>query len=268
MLIAKLQTVNITTKQATDNADVLIIETAIDESKLQKTAVIIGEDIDLLVSLIGRTLSHQQEIFFKKVAFEKQNCPVQSLFESGVRTLLAIYNAPKSENCIDRLRYAQFIKLTKLNKPVQLSTLPPTSAAALQHFNRVYYQVQTWLGHDLEPQNWGWIMRKEFLEPVMTMNPPAPEELLNKIFCNCKNGCGSRCGCRKAGLQCSLVCGQCNGQACLNALPYQSDLNEDGTFDPEILEELETNVVEDENAEEFEIVQPLEDDDDEEEEEN
>lgn len=200
--------------------------------------------------------------------FEKQNCPVQSLFENGVRTLLAIYNAPKSENCIDRLRYAQFIKLTKLNKPVQLSTLPPTSAAALQHFNRVYYQVQTWLGHDLEPQNWGWIMRDEFLEPVMTMNPPAPEELLNTIFCNCKNGCGSRCGCRKAGLQCSLACGQCNGQACLNASPYQSDLNEDGTFDPEILEELETNVVEDENAEEFEILQPLEDDDDEEEEEN
>lgn len=67
MLIAKLQAVNITTKQARDDADVLIIETAIDESKLQKTTVITGEDIDLLVILIGITLSHQQEIFFKKV---------------------------------------------------------------------------------------------------------------------------------------------------------------------------------------------------------
>ena len=67
MLIEKLQAVNITTKQARDDADVLIVETAIDESKRQKTAVIIGEDIDLLVILIGRTISHQHEIFFKKV---------------------------------------------------------------------------------------------------------------------------------------------------------------------------------------------------------
>ena len=65
----------------------------------------------------------------------------------------------------------------------------------------------------------------------MTMNPSAPKELLNTVFCNCKNGCGSQCGCRKAGLQCSLACGQCNVQACRNASPYQSDINEDGTFD-------------------------------------
>ncbi|KAK4880417.1 hypothetical protein RN001_008563 [Aquatica leii] len=36
-------------------------------------------------------------------------------------------------------------------------------------------------------------------------------------------GCGSRCGCTKSRMQCSLACGQYNGQACLNASPYQSD---------------------------------------------
>ena len=103
-------------------------------------------------------------------------------------------------------------------------------------------------------------MRNELLEPVMTVNPPALEESLNTIFRNCKNGCGSRCGCRKAWLQCSLACGQCNGQAYLNFSPNQSDINEDDTLDPKILEELETNVVEDENTEKFEILQRLEDD--------
>ncbi|GFT77842.1 uncharacterized protein TNCV_2968851 [Trichonephila clavipes] len=53
------------------------------------------------------------------------------------------YNAPKSENSIDNLCYTQFIRSTKLNKSVQLSNLPPTSAAAHQHISRVYYQVQT-----------------------------------------------------------------------------------------------------------------------------
>ncbi|KAF5293983.1 hypothetical protein FQR65_LT10954 [Abscondita terminalis] len=61
------------------------------------------------------------------------------------------------------------------------------------------------------------------------------------------------------------ACGQCNEQVCLNASPYQSDVNGDDTFDPEILENFETNVLEDENEEEFEI--PREPDDDEEEEE-
>ncbi|CAB3231913.1 unnamed protein product [Arctia plantaginis] len=53
MLVEKFKTVNITTKQARDDADVLIIDTAIALSEHQKTAVIIGEDIDLLVILIG-----------------------------------------------------------------------------------------------------------------------------------------------------------------------------------------------------------------------
>ncbi|GFY41261.1 uncharacterized protein TNIN_343801 [Trichonephila inaurata madagascariensis] len=49
MLIGKLESVDITTKQARDDADVLIVETAIEESEHHRIAVIVGEDIDLLV---------------------------------------------------------------------------------------------------------------------------------------------------------------------------------------------------------------------------
>ncbi|GFS84477.1 uncharacterized protein TNCV_4606601 [Trichonephila clavipes] len=131
-----------------DDADVLIVETAIEESEHHTTAVIVGEDIDLLVILIERTQSHQ-EVFFKKINSSssiprrKLSC-TNILHENGVRVLLAIYNAPQSENSIDNLRCTQFIKSTKLNKPVQLSNISPTRAAAHQHISRVYYQVQTW----------------------------------------------------------------------------------------------------------------------------
>nr|CAI5844772.1 unnamed protein product [Callosobruchus analis] len=130
---------------------------------------------------------------------------------------------------------------------VKLTSLPSTSGAAHRHFNRVYYQVQAWLGHDLEPQEFGWTMCNGFLEP-------------------CKSDCGVRCGCRKAGLQCSLACGQYNGQACLSAVAYETHVNEDRTFDPEIREELETNVIEDDNEDnnDLEILELREDDDDEE----
>ncbi|GBP08120.1 hypothetical protein EVAR_2915_1 [Eumeta japonica] len=156
-----------------------------------------------------------------------------------------------------------YVKSTKLNKPVQLSNIPPTSAAAHQHFERVYYQVQTWLGHDLEPQVWGWAMQT-FSGAYHDNFTTCSRKFAKYNFLQLQSVCGSRCGCRKAGLQCSLACGQCNGQACLNALPYQSDINEDGTFDPEIMEELETNVVEDDNEDQFDIYQQPENDDEEE----
>ena len=52
MLIKQLNINNIASKQANDDADVLIIDTAIEKSK-EETAVTVGDDIDLLVLLIG-----------------------------------------------------------------------------------------------------------------------------------------------------------------------------------------------------------------------
>lgn len=57
------------------------------------------------------------------------------------------------------------------------------------------------------------------MEPIPSLLPPAPDTLLNSIFCNCSKSCGFNCGCRKIGLKCSAVCGHCHGQSCLNAAP-------------------------------------------------
>lgn len=182
---------------------------------------------------------------------------------------MALYNAPKSEDNIDHFRYTQFIKLTKINKPVQLSTLPPASVAAHQYTNLVYYQIQTWLGNDLEPQEWGWMLESGILEPIRTLLPPARTELQNIIFCNCKNGCGSRSGCRKSGLLCSLACGQCNGQTCLNAAQYPSNPDTENAYDPEILEGLEMNMTDNEDDDnELNVFERQQEEDDEEDEDN
>ncbi|KAH0812093.1 hypothetical protein GEV33_010698 [Tenebrio molitor] len=53
----------------------------------------------------------------------------------------------------------------------------------VQPLNHVYYQIQTWLGNNLEPQEWGWILQNDVLEPTTTLLPPAPEELCYRIFC-------------------------------------------------------------------------------------
>lgn len=45
----------------------------------------------------------------------------------------------------------------------------------------------------------------------------------------------------KQGLQCSSVCGQCNGQACLNTSSYPKNLNEESEIESEVLKDLEPN---------------------------
>ena len=55
MLSDKLTTENIAVKQAQNDADVLIIETAIEQLNVTNTTVVVGEDVDLLVLLTART---------------------------------------------------------------------------------------------------------------------------------------------------------------------------------------------------------------------
>ncbi|KAG6452699.1 hypothetical protein O3G_MSEX007747 [Manduca sexta] len=68
----------------------------------------------------------------------------------------------------------------------------------------------------LDPTDWGWKLVDNTLEPVQTLLSPAPEILLNTIFCNCKKGCSAKCGCKKVGLFCSLACTNCQGRSCSN----------------------------------------------------
>ena len=52
-------------------------------------------------------------------------------------------------------------------------------------------------GTNIDSQELGWQIKGGFLTSIMMNAPPAPENILKIIFCSCKNGCGSHCGCRK-----------------------------------------------------------------------
>ena len=103
---------------------------------------------------------------------------------------------------------------------VKPENLPSTSAATKYHSLGTYHQVQIWKGrNDLVAQNWGWAVKGNRLLAVHTDRPPAPERLLKAFRCKCKTDCKtSRCTCRKHGLTCSHMCGECKGVSCLNFL--------------------------------------------------
>ena len=63
---------------------------------------------------------------------------------------------------------------------------PPTIAAAKYHSYRVFHQVQAWKGVNLDPKDWGLIVKGNLLLPIGTKRPPVPDDLLKLIKCNCK----------------------------------------------------------------------------------
>ena len=127
----------------------------------------------------------------------------------------------KQGESLNRLRHRKYHeKVSTGSKHVQPQVLPPTAAAAKFHSLRVHHQICQWkgCGQTMSPNEWGWKNENSSWTPIEMDLPPAPEELLKVIRCNCSSDCSSlRCSCRKRGLKCSLACGNCKGSGCQNA---------------------------------------------------
>jgi len=71
----------------------------------------------------------------------------------------------------------------------------------------------------MDPSGYGWTLGSNSYEPVPTLDPTAPEELLKFISCNCKGDCSNRrCSCRKNDVKCISACGNCKGITCKNCI--------------------------------------------------
>ncbi|GBN20770.1 hypothetical protein AVEN_132544-1 [Araneus ventricosus] len=88
---------------------------------------------------------------------------------------------------------------------------------------RSYHHVQTWFGNEKDPLKWRWIHTPSGLFLKKSEKDLAPESLLQCISCTCKKGCTNACGCKNAGLHCSLLCKHCIEQSCENPMPVILD---------------------------------------------
>lgn len=170
------------------------------------------------------SLFKKQSSLIRDIAniFYNPSSTQHAVSQAGEKMFLAIYNATANEKDLNNHRYLCFLKSSTKIK-ADLSSLPPTKGAAEQHSFRVYLQIQLWLANHLLPDQWGWTRgENDSLFPVTTIDAVAPEKILNSIFCRCTTGCGGRCGCRKAGIQCSSACSSCNG-TCTNGVPLDDE---------------------------------------------
>lgn len=158
--------------------------------------------------------------------FNDPSASQDAVAEAGERFILALYGAPKDATSINNHRYLLYLRSLQKNKVSNLAKLPPTAAAAREHSFRVYQQVQEWRGNEMPAEGLGWKLDNGRLVPIRTSLPPAPDSVLKMISCNCTKGCGPACGCRKSGLRCTMICGNCHGQSCFNAIPVDEEIEE------------------------------------------
>ena len=156
------------------------------------------------------------------IAFLTPNQIHDNVNKHGQASLEVLYSC-KPEHSLDFERAARFSsKVASRSMYLPPGSLPPTCDTARYHSYRVYHQVQTWLGNDLYPTKWGWLLHKgqnvDRLKPVKMRMDPAPASLLKLVKCNCHGKCDKNsCSCYKNGLLCSLACGHCKGITCNNA---------------------------------------------------
>ncbi|CAH2011411.1 unnamed protein product [Acanthoscelides obtectus] len=145
--------------------------------------------------------------------FYEPDCWEDELLPCPETITLALYKDNDQSSSLGTFRYNLFsTNLAKAKRETPLECLPPTSAL-LQHCKRVYYQIQVWLQHRLDPCVWGWTRQSNFLIPIMSEADPAPKDLLQEVSCGCPPCKSKRCNCRNAGLKCNPACKVCRGKS-------------------------------------------------------
>ena len=201
---------------------------------------ILGCDTTSRVHGIGKGASLKKFLFshyFRAQAqvFNNISASKKDVVAAGEKALVCLYNG-KSDEGLDSLRYRRYCEKVVTNiSRVQPQSLTPTSAAAMYHSLRVYFQVQQWKGaaETMSTEEWRWKACDGLFLPVLTHLPPAPEAILRIIRCNCSTDCSSlKCSCRKHNLECSAACGQCRGSGCTNSIrPDDSESSSDDDED-------------------------------------
>ena len=140
--------------------------------------------------------------------------------DAGVEIFQIIYKFPSTP--LSSQRVTRFNNQCKAGVLVP-ANYPPTVGAAKQHALRAYLQLQDWLvlkSMSRDPRQYGWLISTNGqYEPVLTLKPVAPENMLKLVSCNCGGDCSTkRCSCRRNNLKCISSCGNCHGNQCTNVI--------------------------------------------------
>ena len=111
-----------------------------------------------------------------------------------------LYDKSSSTETVDAAR-----KLLFMHKNIPFESLPPTSAALMQHVLRAVYQASIVWGQALEqqpvylsPEKWGWKSNSNGNLDIHWTALSAISNVCSELCkCACRKGCGAKCSCKK-----------------------------------------------------------------------
>lgn len=125
-------------------------------------------------------LENPDNLQFAEV-FYKPDQDIDDLYVAAEKIVLQLYKSNNLDEKICDLRYRMYGKLRTSKKKFKLSSLPPTEFSLRQHVKRMYYQIQSWLGFKLIPEDWGWRRTQFILVPIMMEKPAVLDQLLTQV---------------------------------------------------------------------------------------
>lgn len=127
----------------------------------------------------------KQDLIQCAEVFKNCNSTQHELITNGIRFVFSMCTAPKK-------------LLAQISIDIDVSLKMPKIKNKFLLINIVFKYVQVQLGYQPDPKDWDWKLVNHTLESVQTLLTPAPEKLLNTVFCNCNKGCTAKCGCKKS----------------------------------------------------------------------
>ena len=122
-----------------------------------------------------------------------------------------LYDKTSSLESVNEVRRVLFCQRNKT-----MENIPPTQDALIQHTKRAAYQTGIWATSLLPQQNtptpegwgWTWEMENQSWFPVWTTLPISSKACNELVKCGCKskNGCSTRCACKKVQWRCTELC--------------------------------------------------------------
>ncbi|KAJ8389533.1 hypothetical protein AAFF_G00119230 [Aldrovandia affinis] len=148
---------------------------ALDKAKILKAAIGGHGKTTLFDRFCAGDIDEHMDIFLDIHATK------DVVIRAGIAIFQHIYHAPGTT--LGAIRYNMFSRKAAagLIKP---ETLPPTEGAATQHSLRADLQTRDWMllqSMSLDPSDYGWMVGVHGYEPVPTLDPMAPEELLRYL---------------------------------------------------------------------------------------
>jgi hypothetical protein len=157
----------------------------------------------------------------------------EAIAKAGLKLMVGLYDGKTTDN-LNTMRFNAYSRMvTSSLGQLMPQKLPPTERAAYYHVLRCHYQAVVWarLSYEgIDPLRWGSKLKGGKLEPVMTDQKVAPDNLLKLVTCKCKGSCHTAaCTCRKHDMNCLSSCKNCKGVLCSNCGSRVSDENNEAS---------------------------------------